>query len=74
MANEQLYLAIGLPIIFNLIFNGVMFLALNSRMTSIEGRMTNLEQSVNNKIDLLTGAVHDLDNRLSRLEERFERR
>ena len=74
MTNEQLYLAVGLPILFNLVFNGVMFLALNSRMTSLEARMNNLEQSNAAKFDLLTGAIHELDNRLSRLEERLERR
>jgi hypothetical protein len=81
MTNEQLYLAVGLPIVFNVVFNGVLFLALNSRMTSLETRMTglesrmsNLEQSTNSKFDLVVGAIHELDNRLSRLEERFERR
>ena len=74
MTNEQLYLAVGLPIVFNVVFNGVLFLALNSRMTSLETRMGNLEQSTNSKFDLVVGAIHELDNRLSRLEERFERR
>jgi len=74
MTNEQLYLAVGLPIVFNVVFNGVLFLALNSRMSSLETRMGNLEQSTNSKFDLVVGAIHELDNRLSRLEERFERR
>ncbi|MGI8743019.1 MAG: hypothetical protein ACR2NN_10715 [Bryobacteraceae bacterium] len=74
MTNEQLYLAIGLPIIFNLIFNGVLFLGLNSRMSGLETRMSNLERFTGAKFDLLTGAIHELDNRLSRVEERFERR
>ena len=88
MTNEQLYFAVGLPILFNLVFNGVMFLALNARiggiearmggidarMNNLEVRMTNLEQSNAAKFDLLVGAIHELDNRLSRLEERLERR
>jgi hypothetical protein len=96
MTNEQLYLAVGLPIVFNVVFNGVLFLALNSRMTSLESRfesriggletrfdsridgletrMTNLEQSTSAKFDLVVGAIHDLDNRVSRLWERFERK
>ena len=85
MTNEQLYLAVGLPIIFNLVFNGVLFVALNSRTTCLEtrltsletrfeSRMSNLEQSTSSKFDLVVGAIHELDNRLSRLGERFERR
>jgi hypothetical protein len=34
---------------------------------SLESCMTNLEQSTSAKFDLVVGAIHDLDNRLSRL-------
>jgi len=34
MTNEQLYLAVGVPIIINMIFNGFTYLALDRRITN----------------------------------------
>jgi hypothetical protein len=65
MSGEQLWLAIGAP----LLFNGLIFLLIltnmNARFASIESRLTSLDQ----RIGLLTGAIHDLDNRITRLDE-----
>jgi hypothetical protein len=80
MTNEQLWMAIGAP----LLFNGLIFIliltninarfasleaATNARFASVENRLVSLEQH----IDLLTGAIHELDNRLTRVGERLER-
>jgi Na+/H+ antiporter NhaA len=66
MTNMQLYLAAGLPTIAALVgilMNAVLYNSLNSRMTSMEV-----------KFDLIMGKFAELDNRLTRLEERLERR
>ena len=66
MSNEQLYLAIGLPVIVNLLFNGFMFLVLNNRVTNLENR-------VHTGHDLLIGKIGELDTRIARLEEKLQR-
>ena len=37
MTNEQLYLAIGVPVVLNIVSNGFMFVLLNSRIAQMEG-------------------------------------
>ena len=66
MSNTQLYLAAGLPtiaVLVGILRNAVLYNSLNSRMTSMEV-----------KFDLIMGKLAELDNRLTRLEERLERR
>jgi hypothetical protein len=80
MNNVQLYLAIGVPIVFN----GLMFTvlavmttsrmaALDSRMSGIQARMTALENTLTTRFDLIIGRWMDLGTRLTRLEERSHR-
>jgi hypothetical protein len=66
VTNMQLYLAAGTPtiaVLVGILMNAVLYNSLNSRMTSMEV-----------KFDLIMGKLADLDNRLTRLEERLERR
>ena len=65
MNNTQLFLAIGVP----LLFNAMAFTWISSRFASLEGRMTSLDASVNTKLDLVIGKFHELDTRITRLEE-----
>ena len=77
MTNEQLWLAIGAPMLFNGLVFIVMVTNMNARFASVENRFTSIESrlaSVEQRIELLIGATHELDNRLSRLEERLEHR
>lgn len=64
MTNVQLYFAIGLPSVLPLVNIGItlaLFLHLGTRIQSIEDRLTR-------SIDNLTGAINDLDKRLTRVE------
>lgn len=64
MTNVQLYFAIGLPSVLSLVNIGItlaLFLHLGTRIQSIEDRLTR-------SIDNLTGAINDLDKRLTRVE------
>jgi hypothetical protein len=70
MNDSQMYLAIGLPtiaVLTGIIVNGMQFhnvaAALNARMSSVETRL-----------DMLISKVMDFDGRLTRLEERMQRR
>jgi len=47
---------------------------LNGRFTSMETRISNLETSFNARFDTLIGKVIEIDNRLTRVEERLDRR
>jgi hypothetical protein len=60
MTNAQLYLAIGVPIIVNCIFNGVLFIVAFQRMNRIE-----------DKLDLLTGKIAEMDTEMGRIKERL---
>ena len=46
---------------------------LNSMEVLLDARMSSLENKFDTKIDLVTGKVFDLDNRLSRIEEQLRR-
>jgi hypothetical protein len=63
--NAQLFLSIGAP----RLFNAIAFTWINSRFATMEGRMTNLESSINIKLDLIIGKLHELGTRITRLEE-----
>jgi hypothetical protein len=79
MTDQQLYLAIGIPsviAILGILVNVGYFVALNARVTSLESRLdqriNTMEQKFDMKFDLLTGKVIELDNRIIRLEERLK--
>ena len=63
MPNE--HYAIGAPLLFNGLIFILMLTNTNARFANVENRIGSLNQ----RIDLLTGAIHDLDNRITRLEE-----
>lgn len=61
MTDVQLYLAIGVPVVMNLLgftLVGLMLTTLNSRVQRLE-----------DKIDILTGKVAELDTDLARVKE-----
>lgn len=60
MTDAQLYLAIGVPVIVNSIFNGTLFIVAFQRMNRIE-----------DKIDILTGKVAEMDTEMGRIKERL---
>lgn len=60
MTNTQLYLAIGLPIIVSLLFNGTLFLWLHSDLKELRS-----------DTKLMTGKLAEIDNRLTRVEDRL---
>ncbi|MDQ2898901.1 MAG: hypothetical protein M3Y07_03765 [Acidobacteriota bacterium] len=69
MNDQQLYLAIGAPmlgVILSVGMNVALYVHLSSRM---EARMASIET----KLDLLTGKIMEIDTRLSVLEDRLPR-
>jgi hypothetical protein len=81
MTDAQLYLAIGLPslvVMSGILVNGLLIQQLGNQLSA---RITSLETSLNSRIssletrfETLTGKVIEIDNRLTRLEERLEHR
>ena len=53
--------------------NDARFGSLASRMDQLESRMDRLGSRVDNLEKVLLGKIEDIDNRLSRLESRFDR-
>jgi hypothetical protein len=86
MTETQLYLTIGMPtlaILVGILVNLVQFAALNGRLTALEtridARINALEMrfdarmsSLEAKFDILVGKVIEVDNRLTRVEERLK--
>ena len=64
MVNEQLYLAIGIPVILNIMFNGFMFTLLNSRISQLETSLKDTWRAELRRVEEV------LDARLKHLEER----
>jgi hypothetical protein len=77
MTNTQLYLAIGVPLIFNTIFNTVLVLFIWS---SLNAKIDALDRSLNKRLDDMNVSWRDallrveqvIDARLKHLEERWE--
>jgi hypothetical protein len=79
MNDQQLYFAVGLPIVVaitGILVNVGYFVSINGRINSLESRLdariNSLEIKLDTSIDLLIGKISELDNRLVRLEERLK--
>ena len=62
MTNDQLYLAIGVPIVVNILFNGFMFIVLNNRISTMEASLKELWRAELHRVEEV------LDARLKHLE------
>jgi len=69
MTDTQLYLAIGVPIVMN----GLMFMITNMRITDLKDSINIRLASLETRFEILTGKVAELTDRVTRLEERWER-
>jgi hypothetical protein len=67
MTDMQLYIAAGLPTVA--VFVGILMNA--SLFNSLSARLLALDNKVDTKLDIVTGKLAGLDNRLSRVEERL---
>lgn len=71
MTIQQLYLAIGVPIVVNILFNGALILfvynALNQRISDLRAEVGR----VGDDVKTLTGKVMEIDNRLTRVETKL---
>lgn len=71
MTDAQLYLAVGLPALVALsgILTNVAFLLyLAGRVHRFEDKLDTFRDHFDSKLDILTGKVVDIDNRLIRIE------
>jgi hypothetical protein len=50
MSNEQFYTLVAIPIV-GILLNALVFTSLNSRMSSVESRMMNLENTFTARFD-----------------------
>jgi hypothetical protein len=78
MTNQQLYLSIGLPMLFNAGLIGILLAYINARFTAVDRRFDMMERSMGKRLDdlrdLWRSELHRveevLDARLKHLEER----
>jgi hypothetical protein len=85
VTNQQLYLAIGIPMLFNAALIGLVVAMFNAKFASIEARFTSLETGIDARFDAIDKCFDDmrdlwraelrrveevLDARLKHLEER----
>lgn len=77
MNDAQLYLAIGVPVFAVLMgFMGTVLQinTINARFTSLETTINTRIGSLEARFETLIGKVIEIDTRLTRVEERLERR
>ena len=74
MSNQQLYLAIGIPILFNGLLITMLLSYINARFSGIEKRFDHIDQRFDDLRDLWRAELHRveevLDARLKHLEQR----
>ena len=71
MTDTQIYIAIGVPMLFNAALVAVVIpyvngqiSGLNAGITSVEARMLNLENTFTTRFDLLMGRLTDLEKEI----------
>jgi hypothetical protein len=74
MTDLQLYILIAIPLV-GILSNTALFIHLsstiNSRFAVSDARIDHLTERIEAKFEVLTGKVVNIDNRLTRLEERI---
>ncbi|MBV8847272.1 MAG: hypothetical protein JO307_31065 [Bryobacterales bacterium] len=74
MTNEQLYLAIGIPMLFNATIVGILIALANSKFDAVNSRLDAIENRFDDMRDLwraeLRRVEEVIDARLKHLEER----
>lgn len=78
MTNEQLYLAIGIPMAFNAVLVGLLIAYINARFTAVDTRFDDMREHLKTRFDdikeMWRSELHRveeiLDARLKHLEER----
>jgi hypothetical protein len=74
MTNAQLYLAIGIPMLFNAGLIGIMLAYINAKFTGVDQRFANVDRRFDELRDLwraeLRRVEEVLDARLKHLEDR----
>lgn len=74
MTNQQLYLAIGIPLIFNAGLVGLLLALMSAKFKAMEDRFDGIDQRFDDMKDLWRAELHRveevLDARLKHLEER----
>jgi len=81
MTDQQLYLSIGVPtllVLVGILINIGYFVTMNGRFPALEACIQGLDSrldarinSLEAKFELLVGKVIELDNRLTRIEEKL---
>jgi len=74
MTDQQLYLSSGLQsvlVLVGILVNVGYFVATNARIQGLETRVDGRINALETKFDLLIGKVFELDNRLTRIEEKL---
>ena len=74
MTDMQFYFAVGLPVfafLLNIALGVIQTNSIQARITSVETSMNARFTSLEARFETLTGKVIEMDNRLTRLEERL---
>ena len=74
LTNQQLYLAVGVPMLFNASLIGIVVMFMNSKFDAVDKRFTGIDKRFDDMRDLwraeLRRVEEVLDARLRHLEER----
>ena len=57
-----------LTVLIGILLNNGRLNDLNTRMTSMEGRLNHMDSKLDSRFDVMIGKIEELDNRLTRIE------
>jgi len=75
VTNEQLYLAIGIPMLFNATILGVLIAFVNSKFEAVNAKFDGVNtkfDGVNTKFDSVNAKFDAVNSRLDAIENRFD--
>jgi len=74
VTNQQLYLALGIPLLFNASLIGILIAYFNAKFGAVEARLVGIDKRFDDMRDLWRAELHRveevIDARLKHLEER----
>lgn len=68
MTNEQLYIVIGIPMLFNATLIGLVIAYINAKIGRVESKF----ESVNSRFDAVNARFDGVDRRFDAIDRRFD--
>jgi hypothetical protein len=72
VTNEQLYIVIGIPMLFNATLIGLVIAYINVKIDKVESKFDSKFDSVNSRFDAVNSRFDAVDQRFDAIDRRFD--